>query len=258
MPHRKFTQKKGRMSQRRPLAKSRGRLGKELNREKEKILHDSRMVVWEGNPPPFPRCPSRSLPGSTGIVRQISQTFTTNTGLSTGNRLVASNSAPVMWAIAFLPTDMPGITSLAAAYDQYRVEKLHFRFSPYTNASNVTTNSSTLQFVPNLGCVVDHDDATALAAPADALQYDSCQIVPGYAGLSVEFVPSITQAVFAGGVFSGYSVIPSNLADPIDMANLSVPHYGLKGYVDQISATSTAAWAWTVTVSATVSFFNGR
>jgi hypothetical protein len=163
-----------------------------------------------------------------------------------------------MWAISFLPTDLPGITSLAAAFDQYRVEKLHFRFTPYTNASNAVSLGSTATFVPNLCVVIDHDDATALAAPSDALQYDSCQIVPGYGGLSVEFVPSITQAVFAAGVFSGYSVIPSNMADPIDMANLSVPHFGLKGYVDQLSATATTVWTWTVTVSATVSLFNGR
>lgn len=255
MPHRKY--KKQRISQRRPNVGAK-RLGKKLSKERQDVLLSSRIVLWEGNPPPFPKAPTRSLPGSTGIVKQVTQTFTTSTGLVSGNRLVASASAPVLWAVAFTPTDLPGISSLAAAFDKYRVEKVHFRFTPYTNASNVTTGTSANVFVPNLGIAIDHDDSTAPSAITDILQYDTCQIVPGYAGISLEFVPAITQAVYASGVFSGYTVVPSNEADPIDLANLSVPHYGLKGYVEQLSATSTATWAWTITCSATVSFFAGR
>jgi hypothetical protein len=233
-------------------------LGAKLSRERQNILLTSKMIPWEGIPPPFPSAPTRSLPGSTGIVKQVTQTFTVSSGLATGNRLVASASTPLFFALAFTPTDLPGIASLAAAFDKYRVEKVHFRFSPYSNAVNTSQNTTVNQFVPNLGLAIDHDDATAPAAITEILQYDTCQIVPGYAGISVEFVPAITQAVYASGVFSGYTVVPSNQADPIDLANLSVPHYGIKGFVDQLSATSTNAWVWTVTCSATVSFFAGR
>lgn len=257
MVHRKFMKKqisrKGKSS-----PQSRQQIGAKLVAERQKILLTSKMMPWEGIPPPFPRAPRGCYPGSTGIVKQITQTFTNSSGLTTNNRLVASNSAPLYWAIAFTPTDLPGISSLAAAFDAYRVEKVHYRFTPYSNAVNTVGNSSTQVFVPNLGLAIDHDDSTAPSAVTEILQYDTCQIVPGYAGISVEFVPAITQAVYASGAFSGYTVIPSNEAPPIDLANLSVPHYGLKGYVDQLSATSTSNFAWTVTCSATVSFFAGR
>ena len=111
--------------------------------------------------------------------------------------------------------------------------------------------------VPTGYVVVDRDDATALTSTTDALQYDNAESFNGTEDFTVDVIPSVTPAVFASGAFSGYSTAPCN-ALWLDIANTSIPNYGIKGHIGPLSATTSSSWAWDITAEYIVSFRKTR
>jgi hypothetical protein len=187
---------------------------------------------------------------------QLVNTFSNEVGLSSGS-IAAVPTTNTLGSISVEIGDLPQIASFSALFDQFRIEKLHFRLTPDTNVRDDSQSSSPNQSVPALYVVIDHDDASAPASIAALQEYDNVEFCTGYQGMSVEFVPSITPAVFASGAFNSYEVRPSDRTW-IDIANTTTPHYGIKFGVTALQTSSTSTWIWTVACWVTVSFKNTR
>ncbi len=209
------------------------------------------------------KAPKGPMSGAQFTIRQMPQTFGSQTGLSNVGgssavaQLIQGSATAVYFAIAFQLSDLTQSTTLAALFDQYRIEKVKVHFKSRNNAVSVFNTASPNGGVPTGYLVVDRDDGTALTSMSDPLQYDNVVSFNGEEDSTVELVPSITPAVYSGGAFSGYTTAPST-SHWIDIANTSIPAYGIKGAVGPLSASVTSSWVWDITAEYIVSFRKTR
>lgn len=205
--------------------------------------------------------PMRPFKGAQLTIRQQPSTFGVQTGLSNVGgssapaQMIQSGSTAVHVALAFQLSDIGNVSSLAALFDQYRIEKVLLRFKSRNNAVFVANTASPNGGVPNGYIVRDLDDSTALTNMSDYLQYDTCETFNGEEDVVIGLVPACTPAVFSGGAFSGYSIKPGMW---LDIANTSIPHYGVKVGLGALTLSTTSAWTWEVTAEYIVSFKNAR
>ena len=227
------------------------------------ILPFERLKVGRNIPWKPLRAPKGPMSGAQFTIRQMPQTFGVQTGLSnvggssSAAQLIQGGSSAVYFAIAFQLSDLTQVSTLAALFDQYRMERVKVHFKSRNNAVSVFNTASPNGGVPTAYLVVDRDDATALTSMSDPLQYDNVVSFNGEEDATVELVPSVTPAVFSSGAFSGYSTQPAN-STWIDIANTSVPTYGIKGAIGPLTVSVTSSWVWDVTAEYIVSFRKTR
>lgn len=186
------------------------------------------------------------------------QTGLTNVGGSSGPGQIVQNSATsANIAIGFQLSDFAGYSSYAAIFDQYRIKEVLLRIKSRNNAVSVFNTASPNGAVPTAYIVRDLDDATALGSVADALEYDTVQTFNGEEDCVVRLDPAVTPSVFGGGVFAGYAVKHSDELW-LDMANTTIPHYGVKIEVGGLTASTTSSWAWDLQAEAIIEFQNTR
>lgn len=207
--------------------------------------------------------PKGPFPGAQYTTRQMASTFGVETGLSNvggasgPGQLIQAGSTAVYFALGFQLSDLTNSATLASLFDQYRLERVKVHFKSRNNAVAVFNTASPNGGVPSGFVVVDRDDATALTSTTDALQYDNVQSFTGEEDFTIDLVPSMTPPIFASGAFSGYTTIPSD-STWVDIANTSVPAYGVKGHVGPLAATTTSSWVWDITAEYIVSMRKTR
>lgn len=123
---------------------------------------------------------------------------------------------------------VPNSSEFSALFDQYCLDSVEVK--PYftNNSSGVSNSSLTL---PIFNWVVDHDDTSAVNL-SDLQQYgDMKSFQLGTSPTkSIVIKPRCTQLVYYNAVSSGYSQAKPGMW--IDTANLAVPQYGMKCYID--------------------------
>lgn len=201
--------------------------------------------------------------GSIARYRMLASTFGVQTGLSnvggasSPGQLIQNSATPLAAVIGAQLSDFAGYSSFAAIFDQYRIKEILVRIKARSNAVSVFNTASPNGSVPTAYIVRDLDDATALGAVSDALQYDNCQTFNGEEDCVVRYTPAVTPAVYGGGAFSGYAVEQASKMW-LDIANVTIPHYGLKLVVGGLTASTTSSWAWDITAEAIIEFQNTR
>lgn len=197
------------------------------------------------------------MPGSRLTTRQLTKTFSNSTGLSGSSISIASGATPSLGAISFTLSDLAQVSSFSALFDQYRFERVRLHVKSRNNAVFVANTASPNAAVPQVLLAIDRDDANAPSAYTDLLQYDNVVSVSGEEDAIVDLVPNITPAVFASGAFSGYASTPSN-SMWIDIANTTVPVYGVKFATDTLTLSTTSSWTWDLIAEVVISFKNTR
>lgn len=218
------------------------------------------VVVYNSTVPP--RMPSPGGPSkgatmtTTQFVRGSDMTLPTGSAI-VGALIRQSSSSDVFASWAFALADIPNITSIAALFDQYRIDEIQFRLRSRNpgvwQANQASPNYATTS--PLL--VIDRDDNTAPTTLLELQQYDNCQCISAQDSIDVIFEPSITPSVFSGGAFSGYAVDDSGKYW-LDVANTGIPHYGIKVGMPALVATTTSRYDWDVEAVYKVSFLNVR
>lgn len=205
--------------------------------------------------------PRRSYKGAMLTLRQYASTFGVSSGLSNVGgtsavaQLVQNGATSIFAAVAFQLSDLPNSSTFAALFDQYKLERVKLHFKSRNNAVFVANTASPNAGVPTGQVAVDRDDATPWTTSSDGLQYDNAIQFNGEEDFEVEIVPSITPSVFASGAFSGYGTRSPMW---IDIANTSVPHYGVKMHVGPLTVSTTSSWTWDMQAEYIVSFKNSR
>jgi len=261
MPHRKFSQLPGSRPNRvagvQKLKPS--RVFSDLVKEISDLLKQSSInATWSAcqSPPESSVAPKKSKVGADVTICHQIPTFSNSTGLTGGSSIVAIPTTNTLGSISLEMADFPDSAAWLSNWDQYRFEKLHFRFSPYSNTSNlVGSTTAATEGSPRLYVAMDRDDSSAPASVAAVQNRGDVKSAMSYMGITKEFIPAVTPSLYASGAFSGYSVIPSNM-DWIDSANGAVPAYGVKFAVEALPTGSTEFFAWKVDCWATVSFKN--
>lgn len=207
-------------------------------------------------PPRMPR-PDGPAPGAMLTTVQMVNSFGDSTGVTSG--LITQNAPTALFGqIAFTVGDLPQISSFSNLFDQYRIEEIHLRLRSHNPAAFNADQSSTNYADPYMSVVVDRDDGTNPSSMAMLQDYDNQVVVQGSDSVDLVLEPSITPAVFATGSFSGYAIEKSAGGMWLDMANTSIPHYGVKFGVIPLATSTTSIWQWEVTSWYKVSFKNIR
>ncbi len=200
---------------------------------------------------PNPHGPSE---GAMLTVCQQAAQFNNSAGI-TGTRIDQGSATAINGTCAFRLDDLSQYSTFASLFDQYRIDRVHFRIRPKNTAISNYDASSVNAAVPNIFVVADFDDSSPLSVVSDYLAYGN--VVQLSAGDSFDGIiePAITPAIYSGGAFTGYGVEGSKW---IDMASTTIPHYGIKFHVTALNASTTNVWRWDVVAWYQVSFRNVR
>jgi len=218
-----------------------------------------RIIVYQTVMPPRMPSPGGPMKGAALTITQLVQQsgMTLPTGTAAVGSLIRASTSDVFESYAFCLADIPNVTSLSALFDQYRIEEIQLRFRSRSPGLFVANSSSPNYSCPQLMAVVDRDDNTAPSTLLELQQYDNCQQISTQDSLDIILKPSVTPSVFSGGAFSGYSVEESGDLW-LDVANASIPHYGVKVGLSSLVATSTQRYDWDVYAIYKISFLNLR
>lgn len=183
------------------------------------------------------------------------QSVTTGTGVFAP--LTAATTAQY-YAFSFALQDLDQVTTFSSLFDQYKFLEVQFCLIPRSNAVDynakaVATPANAVN--PFMYVVVDRDDSVLPTTIAQLSQYDNCQICNSFTGIEIQLKPSITPSIWAGGVFSGYSISSPKY---LDISNTTVPHYGIKVGIQPLQVGSTQVIAWDIQLRYKVSFRNVR
>jgi hypothetical protein len=204
---------------------------------------------------PIPGRIPRPMPGhpiTGGELTIVQQASSFNTATNIGSMAIHQNAAtPLFGAVGFSLVDLPQSGTWTSAFDQYRIDYVHFRVRSRNTALNVANLSGTTEAVPQLTFVVDYDDATALASIAALQNYDNSHEFEANDSFDIVLRPCCTPAIFSGGAFTGYG---TKRGQWLDCANNAIPHYGVKFGVSGLDVTTTSSWYWDVQAYYVISF----
>jgi len=185
-----------------------------------------------------------------------------NTGVTSGggtqNSYIAQTApgTSVFGSMAFSLQDLDQVTQFAAICDQYRIDRVVAQIRTRNNTANFNSASAANGTPPSIYLVIDRDDSTAPTTYAQLRQYDNVQEASVYDNIEIDLEPSITPAVYASGAFSGYGVQRTGVW--LDVNNVSIPHYGVKFGITELTALDTLTYYWDVIFWYYVSFRNVR
>jgi len=139
-------------------------------------------------------------------------------------------------AMSFQLDQLPAYTEFASLFDQYRIEKIDIVFSTRLDPSS--SSAAAQAWFPRLFTLVDNDDTTIPSGADELRQSARCQlsIVKPDSFVRRSFTPKCLATVYNTAVSSGYALSNNTW---LDMATPSVPHYGLKYAVENLSTLNT-------------------
>jgi hypothetical protein len=245
------------------MIKRKGMTGRQLQAALNNMPQPAyRFKLWRDLPPQVPKAPKGPHPGAIFSTRQMASTFNTQSGLSNVGgsggvaQLIQNSATAVYVAIGFRLDDLGQASTFSALFDQYKIDKVHLRFTTRNPAVAVFNVASPNGGVPLGYCTADRDDATAPTSIDQVRQYDLCKGFTGTSSFDIEMEVRPTQALYAAGAFSGYNTM--DVEPWIDVANTDVPHYGVKLAIGALTATVTSSWCWDIEAHYYVSFRNPR
>lgn len=115
-------------------------------------------------------------------------------------------------------------------YDQYSIRKVVWMLIPRFNMSETTTGGQ----IPNVATCLDFDDGNAPANYGDVLQRQNAKIHRGNKIIKRVFKPSCNFVVDAST-----GALAPKMSPWLDVANITVPHFGLKFAIQNTVPTGT-------------------
>jgi hypothetical protein len=151
------------------------------------------------------------------VPRRISrQKYSMMQTLVGASALVTSTSVPTFVAEYFTLGQLDQVSTLAALFDQYCINRIETWLLPRVFAATDTTGE--------VASVVDFDDASALTTFAQATDYQNCIVGKPIEGHYRNFIPHVALAGY-GGAFTSYVNVSHQW---IDCSSTAVQHYGVK------------------------------
>lgn len=168
----------------------------------------------------FTRIPHR-MPNQAHNVHHFKRVYKHSTSL------VLSSAGASSGALNMTFNMLPNYTELTSLFDQYRINKLVYRFVPTFSDGSLTASSGTC--IPNLHIVKDYDDSTDPTNTTTLMQYPNYQMWPSHKQRSIKFTPAVLSDFMEG---AGTATGPK-FKQWINLANTAVEHRGIKYYLEQ-------------------------
>jgi len=154
---------------------------------------------------------------------------------------IFTNTYSVPFAAAFTLDMLSQYLDLTGISDQYKISNVELRFQ--YNASDVagiaSNNTNQPTFLPMLKYVIDYDDGSVeTPTQLQAKMGLRSKALSGGKQHSVRFSPRVADAVYATSLTTGYAVPARPMF--LDSQTANIPHYGIKGYLENFSLGSTS------------------
>lgn len=137
-------------------------------------------------------------------------------------------------AFAYKLSDLPGASEFTTLFDQYRIKFVECHFIPDNNVAFLTATGDTMPRALLL-TVPDYDDDTAPTL-SSMFEREGTQFVPVRQQHVRRFVPRCQTAAWQTGGATGVAVMPRN--QWLDVGSPSIPHYGIKYYLEALNAST--------------------
>jgi hypothetical protein len=164
---------------------------------------------------PGPRLEIPYLPKDRRAICRITQFDATGSSFST------SASAVTNLDLSFQVNNLAD-ASIFSKFEAYRIVAVDVIYKPNSYIGSVPGTAT----VGNIVFVAFDPDDNNATGTAGALSKDTCKVMSMFEAWTITIHPRPTPAVYAGGVFVGYSLPEKDTW--IDSDNLTIPHYGLK------------------------------
>lgn len=174
------------------------------------------------------------------------------------NYLIPLGDNKVFFAQSYAISAIPNYAEFTALFDQYRIRRVivKFRLIQPPEASNTPATS---QFYPDIGVTVDHDDATTPTSVDQILQYGKCKrgILRPNRWFTYRFYPTAALQLYRSVTTTAYA--PARNSMWMDLAQVDMPYYALKGFVsNEAAGVTTAPIGIEVRLVMTAQFKNSR
>lgn len=182
-------------------------------------------------------------PGSGNLIlsgTSAEGSYNATNGQLTGPSSTASDN--LYFALRFQIADIQNITSMAALFDSYRINKVVVKFIPTQPDTTGTGYGTPAGLIPPLLCtVIDRDDVTVPSSLSELEQYESYKETPATSKHTRALVPALAQQAYkSSGTTIAYTQTYKKWCD---FAQTDVDHYGIHG---AIYSNPTAANNWKV------------
>lgn len=129
----------------------------------------------------------------------------------------------------FTVGSLPSVSEFQNLFDRYRIMKAVVTFKLTSNPDNIDTS---VAFYPTLWYYVDYDDLDTVGLTfIREVQGVKRRVLQPNREVKIVLRPKPLAAVYNNVLTTGYS-IPRGKSPWIDLANVDVPHYGLKTCID--------------------------
>lgn len=177
---------------------------------------------------------------NSGFIRPIhrfKQTITGSTMLF-GNDNISQVASAQNLATYFNLLMCGNSGQITSMYDVYRIRKIVFKMYPQVVFTATPDTASTASATGCIATLVDTDDATALAALTDYMQYDSCKVQ------SCHTMKPIIRTIYPktqGLTYDGASQVGTSVSNTqwIDCGVPGARYYGIKIFVEPYASTGT-------------------
>lgn len=154
-------------------------------------------------------------------------------------------------ALTFALSSLPNASEFTSLFDSYKIMKVKLDWIPFGDTVNLPMNtmggsSSLMSPGGPLITAIDYDDANTPGTASDLLQYQASKVTPVPRRLKMSLRPKHATEVFSG-IGSGYGPRTGWL----DCGYSSIPHYGVKYYLNAPSASS-ASFTYQVWAEVTI------
>jgi len=190
------------------------------------------------------------------LFPNISNGITTGGSTQTSYIAQAAASTLEFGSAAFSLQDLDQVASFTAVFDQYRIDRVVMQVKTRNNLLSFNTTGAANATPPQTYWVIDRDDSSVLTTLAQARQYDNVQEATAMDHVEIDLEPSVTPAIYAAGAFSGYGITRTGVW--LDCNNVSIPHYGVKWAISELTAAATDTYYWDCFFYYYVSFRNVR
>ena len=163
------------------------------------------------------------------------------------------NNYTVPFSLQFTLDQLAQYTDITGFCDRYKITNVTVKFQYNTDSVQgfPTATQGTPNIVPSLCWIVDSDDF-ALQTPTElnAKMGLKRKALNNGAFHSIKLRPKVAPAIFQSGIATAYSVPSKSVY--LNSAYPSVPHYGVKGYIDNFYLGGSGGAASCITVDVTM------
>lgn len=143
-------------------------------------------------------------------------------------------TASTLGAISFALNQMPDGNTLAALFDEYKIEKVKLTIRPTSNVSEAASGQhvTTAAGYTGLGLVhtaIDYNDEAAPANAGTVIAYRNSKTTRSDEIHVRTFAPKVAVEVFRSSVATAYASLPDTW---LSSSITDVPHYALKYCLD--------------------------